>query len=74
MIRGDLVVSHDLTDLPPGHGQGFDSSDYYQPADIAKLLDENWTVLINATRPRTTPTPAGTRHTHDTVLRAQRLP
>ncbi|MQA88542.1 MAG: SAM-dependent methyltransferase, partial [Streptosporangiales bacterium] len=43
------------------------------PDDIARLLDHNWTVLINETRPRTAPAPAGTHHTHDTVLRAQRL-
>ncbi|GAA4056880.1 class I SAM-dependent methyltransferase [Actinomadura miaoliensis] len=65
-----LVVSHDLADLPPG--DEFDPSPYYQPAEIAELLDATWTVLVNETRPRTTPPPAGTRHTHDTVLRAQR--
>ncbi|MEU6037788.1 class I SAM-dependent methyltransferase [Actinomadura sp. NPDC047616] len=65
-----LVVSHDLADLPPG--DEFDPSSYYQPAEIAELLDATWTVLVNETRPRTTPPPAGTRHTHDTVLRAQR--
>jgi SAM-dependent methyltransferase len=68
-----LVASHDLADLPPGHERGVNPSDYYQPADVAKLLDDNWTVLINETRPRTGPAPAGTRHTNDTVLRAQRL-
>lgn len=30
-----------------------------------------WT-RADLTRPRTTPAPAGTHHTHDTVLRAQR--
>jgi hypothetical protein len=65
-----LIVSHDLADLPPE--LDFDPSAYYQPADIAKLLDDTWTVLINETRPRTAPAPAGTHHTHDTVLRARR--
>lgn len=65
-----LVVSHDPGDLSPRNG--FDPSDYYQPDDIAGFLDESWTVLINGTRPRTTPAPPGTEHTHDTVLRAQR--
>ncbi|MEV0554319.1 MULTISPECIES: bifunctional 2-polyprenyl-6-hydroxyphenol methylase/3-demethylubiquinol 3-O-methyltransferase UbiG [unclassified Streptomyces] len=69
-----LFASHDLADLPPRPEQGFDPGDYYQPDDIAKLLDRDWTVLINETRPRTAPAPAGTHHTHDTVLRAQRLP
>jgi SAM-dependent methyltransferase len=68
-----LFASHDPADLSPRHGHGFDPSDYYQPDDIARLLDRSWTVLSNETRPRTAPTPAGTDHTHDTVLRAQRL-
>ncbi|MEU9274908.1 class I SAM-dependent methyltransferase [Streptomyces sp. NPDC048341] len=68
-----LFATHDLAGLSPRPKQGFDPSDYYQPDDIARLLDHNWTVLINETRPRTTPAPAGTHHTHDTVLRAQRL-
>jgi SAM-dependent methyltransferase len=66
-----LVVSHDPADLAPRHG--FDPSHYYQPDDIAGLLDGSWAVLINETRPRTAPPPAGTHHTRDTVLRAQRL-
>jgi hypothetical protein len=56
-----LFVSHDLADLTPGPEQGFDPGDYYQPADIAALLDGDWTVLINETSPRTAPAPA--RHT-----------
>ncbi|MGD0557593.1 MAG: class I SAM-dependent methyltransferase [Streptosporangiaceae bacterium] len=68
-----LIGSHDLAELPPGEEHGFDPSDYYQPGDIAKLLDHDWTILINETRPRTAPAPAGTHHAHDTVLRAQRV-
>lgn len=68
-----LFVSHELADLSPRPEQGFNPGDYYQPDDIARLLDDNWNVLINETRPRTTPAPAGTRHTRDTVLSAQRL-
>jgi SAM-dependent methyltransferase len=68
-----LIGSHDLADLPPGHENGFDPSGYYQPADVARLLDDTWTILINETRPRTASTPAGTHHTHDTVLRARRV-
>jgi SAM-dependent methyltransferase len=67
-----LIASHDLADLPPRHEHGFDPNDYYQPDDIARLLDADWTVLVNETRPRSAPAPAGTHHTHDTVLRAQR--
>lgn len=68
-----LFTSHDLGELSPRPQQDFDPSGYYQPDDIAKLLDSNWTVLINETRPRTAPAPAGTHHKHDTILRAQRL-
>jgi SAM-dependent methyltransferase len=68
-----LVAGHDPADLSPDQEHGFDPGDYYQPDDIARLLDDSWAVLINETRPRTAPAPAGTRHTHDTVLRARRL-
>lgn len=66
-----LVASHDLADLSPRH-DGVDPGDYYQPDDIARLLDHGWAVLINETRPRTSPTPADTHHIRDVVLRAQR--
>ncbi|SNR27437.1 Methyltransferase domain-containing protein [Haloechinothrix alba] len=68
-----LFAGHDLAELSPRQEHGFDPSDYYQPDDIARHLDHDWTVLINETRPRTASAPAGTHHTHDTVLRAQRL-
>ncbi|MFC3997630.1 class I SAM-dependent methyltransferase [Nocardiopsis sediminis] len=67
-----LFVGHDLADLPPVHELGVDPRDYYRPAEIAGLLDEEWTVLIDETRPRTAPPPAGTHHVRDTVLRARR--
>jgi SAM-dependent methyltransferase len=69
-----LFATHDLADLTPRPEQGFDPSDYYQPGDIVRLLDHHWTVLVNEIRPRAAPAPAGTHHTHDAVLRAQRLP
>ncbi|MUL41968.1 class I SAM-dependent methyltransferase [Streptomonospora sp. PA3] len=68
-----LVASHDPAELPPRHELGIDPNDYYQPADIAGVLGEEWRVLVEETRPRTAPAPAGTRHTRDTVLRARRL-
>ncbi|MGI5350081.1 class I SAM-dependent methyltransferase [Streptomyces sp. CA-250714] len=68
-----LFVGHDLADLPPRLEDGIVPADYYQPEEIAGLLDDNWAVLINETRPRTAPAPAGTHHTHDTVLRARRV-
>lgn len=68
-----LFAGHDPADLAPRPEHGFDPGDYYQADDIAGLLDPDWTVLANETRPRTAPAPAGTHHTHDTVLRARRL-
>ncbi|MGH3425483.1 MAG: PfkB family carbohydrate kinase, partial [Nocardioidaceae bacterium] len=65
-----LFVGHDLADLPAR--VGFDPSGYYQPDDIARILDDDWAVLVDETRRRAAPAPAGTHHTHDTVLRAQR--
>lgn len=66
-----LIAAHNLADFPPQHDHEF--SGYYQPADIVQFLDDDWTILINETRPRTTPAPPGTHHVRDTVLRAQRL-
>ncbi|KXK58532.1 SAM-dependent methyltransferase [Micromonospora rosaria] len=68
-----LVAGHDLADLPPDRESDLDPHDFYQPHDIAGLLDRDWTILVDETRPRTAPAPAGTHHTHDTVLRARRL-
>lgn len=67
-----LVAGHDPADLTPGDEHGFDPGDYYQPADIAGLLDGDWTVLADETRPRTAAAPEGTHHTRDVVLRARR--
>ncbi|GAB3344481.1 class I SAM-dependent methyltransferase [Modestobacter lapidis] len=67
-----LVVGYDLADLTPGHEPGVDFRDFYQPADIADLLGDDWIVLVDETRPRTAAAPAATPHTHDTVLRVQR--
>lgn len=53
---------------------GFDPDAYCMPGDIAGLLDRDWTDLVNETRPRTAPAPAGTHHTRGTVLRARRTP
>lgn len=66
-----LVVSHDFADLP--QESGIEPRDYYQPADIPPLLTDDWVVHVNETRPRTDTPPAGTHHTRDTVLRAQRV-
>ncbi|MET9558437.1 class I SAM-dependent methyltransferase [Streptomyces sp. NPDC006645] len=67
-----LFTTHDRADLTPT--EDFDPDDYYQPDDITPLLSPTWSVLVDETRPRTNPAPAGTRHTHDSILRALRLP
>ncbi|TDD54746.1 class I SAM-dependent methyltransferase [Saccharopolyspora elongata] len=66
-----LFVGHDMTDMPPEAAYGFEPSEFYQPHEIAELLDGDWTVLVDESRLRNPPSPGG--HTHDTVLRAQRL-
>lgn len=67
-----LFATHDSADLARHGEHGIDPRDYYRPDDIAGLLGRDWTVLVNETRPRTAPAPAGTRHTRDAVLRARR--
>ncbi|WP_255949243.1 class I SAM-dependent methyltransferase [Streptomyces odontomachi] len=67
-----LFAGHDPAEFPPDDEHGFHPDDFYQPADVAKLLDESWTVLVDETRPRTAPAPPGTHHTRDVVLRARR--
>ncbi|WP_344865198.1 class I SAM-dependent methyltransferase [Amycolatopsis ultiminotia] len=62
-----LFVSHALTGLSSEH------AGYYQPSDVAALLGAGWTVLADEIRARPGPPPEGTQHTHDTVLRAERL-
>jgi hypothetical protein len=68
-----LFASHHLADLP-ARIDGVDPRDYYQPEEVAGLLDDDWAVLVSETRPRTTPAPPGSAHTDDTVLRARRRP
>ncbi|EFL11838.1 methyltransferase type 12 [Streptomyces sp. AA4] len=61
-----LFASHDPRDLSPEHAE------YCQPDDIVRALGDEWTVLVNESRPRVAPAPPGTAHTRDTVLRTQR--
>lgn len=65
-----LIVNHAVVE---GHEwNGIRSSDYYEPHGIAELLGADWTVEIDETRPRTTAAPAGSGHSHDTVMKATR--
>jgi SAM-dependent methyltransferase len=67
-----LFVFHDLAELPSKEELGVDPADFYQPDEIAKLLDDTWTVEVDETRPRTAPAPPGSHHTRDVVLRVRR--
>jgi SAM-dependent methyltransferase len=68
-----LVVHH--ADVDPEHARqrGFDPADYVQPAQVAALLDDDWQVEADETRPRRVETGAGAGHSVDQVLRARRL-
>jgi SAM-dependent methyltransferase len=68
-----LVVHH--ADIDPEHARmpGFDPADYVQPAQVASLLDGDWQLEVDETRPRTVGTGAGAGHSVDQVLRARRL-
>jgi SAM-dependent methyltransferase len=67
-----LVVGHDFEH--GHHHKGFDPSDYVQPRDVARLLDDGdrWTVDVLETRPRTPPPGFGGPDVPDVVLRATR--
>lgn len=67
-----LVANHDLADMSRHPDHSPDLSDYCQPGEITALLDDSWTVLVDETRPRVSPAPAGTHHIRDTVLLARR--
>lgn len=63
-----LVVAHEAEGIR-AHGRNPD--DYFQPADIAALLGEGWTVVTDETRERGVAAGGGA-HTHDVVLHARR--
>ncbi|TWP38965.1 class I SAM-dependent methyltransferase [Leekyejoonella antrihumi] len=67
-----LVVSHYLDDLVHHGMHMFDPADYYQPTEIAQLLDDSWTVVTQEVRPRSSTTPEERRHVRDDVLVARR--
>jgi SAM-dependent methyltransferase len=68
-----LIGGHNIHDmLAHGHQPALDPHDFYQPDEIAKLLDDSWTVLVNETRPRVSAAPEGTDHVNDVVLKARK--
>lgn len=64
-----LFVGHDLT----GHEEhiDFDPKAFYEPAEVATLLDDRWTIEVNELRPRPHK-PNGNPHVNDIILRARR--
>ena len=65
-----LFVSHEM-DALRHHGH-IDPDDYWQPADIAALLDTSWTVEVHETRPRPPVGAPDAPHVEDVVLVARR--
>jgi SAM-dependent methyltransferase len=68
-----LVVHHADIDAQDARARGFDPADYVQPAQVAAVLDDDWQLEVDETRPRTVETGAGAGHSVDQVLRARRL-
>jgi SAM-dependent methyltransferase len=67
-----LVVGHERMDPEHARAHGFDPADHIQPPDIAARLDDGWLVEVEEERPRVDPSPPGTEHVADHVLRARR--
>jgi SAM-dependent methyltransferase len=68
-----LVVHHADVDIEQAKAHGFDPADYVSVSDVALLLDESWQVTVDERRPRLVTSGAGSGHSHDIVLHAQRL-
>ena len=69
-----LVVGHGPESHEYARSQGFEPTEYVEPADFAAHLDDNWTIETLEVRPRTSPPGSGSQFTHDAVLRARRHP
>jgi SAM-dependent methyltransferase len=70
-----LVVGHHPSDLATGVPRPPMPNLFYPADEVAELLDDSWTVLVDEARPRTAATAKGVEVTiHDAVLRATRRP
>jgi SAM-dependent methyltransferase len=68
-----LVVGHHPSDLATGVPRPPMPERFYEPDEIAALLDDSWRVSVSEARPRPATTPDGAEVTvHDTVLAAIR--
>jgi SAM-dependent methyltransferase len=70
-VNGVLLVVHHADVHAEKHG--FDPSDFVTPSSVAAILDSDWQVEANETRPRDVPEGRGSHHMRDVVLRARRL-
>ncbi|MDQ1468008.1 MAG: hypothetical protein QOH10_2423, partial [Actinomycetota bacterium] len=69
-----LVVGHHPSDLATGVPRPPMPDLFYTADDVAQLLDDSWTIIVNEARTRPATTPDGVDVTiHDTVLRAVRF-
>jgi SAM-dependent methyltransferase len=68
-----LAVYHDLDDEHLEHmkSRGVDPADYFDAADLGRLLGDGFTIELHAAGPRIDP-PPGNPHIADVVLRARR--
>jgi SAM-dependent methyltransferase len=70
-----LVVGHHPSDLATGVPRPPMPELFYSADQVAGLLDNSWTVVVEEARPRTATTPQGDAVTiHDAVLRAIHRP
>jgi SAM-dependent methyltransferase len=68
-----LVVGHHPSDMTSGVHRPPQPERFYSADDIAGLLDDSWTIVVNETRPRSVTTHEGGEATiHDAVLLAFR--
>ncbi len=70
-----LAVYHAGLDGQWARAHGIDPRDYVQVTDVvAALLEGDWHVELDTSRPRDTPLGAGEhKHSDDVVLRSRRL-
>lgn len=69
-----LAVFHADLDAEELKARGIDPEDYVGPEQVAVLLDDGWQVETDERRPRSIEGGSGSRHSHDLVLRARRVP
>jgi SAM-dependent methyltransferase len=68
-----LAVHHADVDAEEARASGFDPDDYVGHEDLAGFLGDDWRVDVDERRARHVASGGGAHHTHDEVLRAQRV-